>query len=348
MLPNNTYVVPRESLQPMLQATFINCIKPNRIISICGLVFYPAISYLIKIPPIALNSILCLGTHFTAIRNGYCAIKEEFLEGRVVKDEYENKKILELIKDKKISRVYYDLQGNLIFNNGDSILNSYKGISITKNCRNFSPKNSIEAYIKKLISIILPQEEDFLSGNRISYFHLSIEIQTQINKITKARQNRFRGGMSQLCSIILLGMCTDHFHKISVDHFRKIQTPPKIIVIRGLKISIDLQKLKPKMPRSLIIIRCVLALFLHCLTSPIYGVNERTKNFGNYLKDNDLASIIRKEKQNKYEKNFHNSSEESKIYIDMFGNIVFKNPSTTVIHRKTLLWDSKFREVSLC
>ncbi|MBA3285966.1 MAG: hypothetical protein H0U27_13035 [Nitrosopumilus sp.] len=343
MLTNNTYVVSRESLQPMLQATFTNCIVPNRIYSICGLIFYPTIGYLIKIPPIALSSIFCVGMHSTAIRNGYCALKEEVLEGRIVNDEYENKKILDLINDNRISRVHYDVKGNLIFNNGDSIFNSYKGISITKNHHSASPKNRIRSYSNKLIYVILPREEDFLLGNRISYFHLSDEAQTQVDKITKARQNRFRGGMSQLCSAIFFGMCFDYFHKVTVDHIRKVQAPPKIIHICGLKLCVDLQKLKPKMPRSLISIRCVFALLLHCLTSPIYGVNEKTKNFGHYLKGNDLANIIRKEKHETYEKKIYVSSEASKIYIDMFGNIVFKNPSTTVIHRKTLLWDLKIR-----
>ncbi len=168
-----------------------------------GALLYPAVGFTGQFPWLMAWGPVCVGTHHIAIHSFYPAARALLQSGEVVKDQIQNKEVVQLINDKKINRFHFTYNGNLILH-----LDTFSRLSF-EHLKGAPLQVEMSIYEHKLNAFMIHSNEANKSkNNKISYFHLNDEVQNQVNKILRARKFRFRAIMGTVMFTSVAGTLT--------------------------------------------------------------------------------------------------------------------------------------------
>lgn len=171
----------------------LNHLQNQRMAMVLGAIFYPTVALLVRKPSIAAFSFFCVGTHYLSTRMAYFAAQQELTLGtKITHDPEFDQALFAKIREGRISRFYFDLNGNLVFLKNPSGFSWAKGMSL-------HPAQKEKMNREKSLPIFHPHLK-----NQISYFDLDDETQRLIDRIVEARSLRFRSGLAMAVGTSLL------------------------------------------------------------------------------------------------------------------------------------------------
>lgn len=209
---NGTFTVAYNELHPDLKKV-AQTVRAQSLARLGGAILYPTAGLLAE-SCIAFYMPLCVGTHHAAIRFAYQAGLEILRSGDIMIHSKLNSELEKKMAAKEISRFHINYKGDLVLHaKTDKVfsLNSFKGISLQeKTTRNFIAH-------KKIFDQIAPNPEF-----EISYFHIEEAIRSQLDKVLKARQLRFRTCMGMALTSGMIGescgIALGHFLSKDIGH----------------------------------------------------------------------------------------------------------------------------------
>lgn len=208
LMTNRFIVVSQDRFHPELKsiAGRIDMQKNAGWIAIIG---YPSMGY-IQSPILGLWAPICVTVHHAITRSCYKSARVQVQSGKIVINNEDNSKFVQLFTSKRITRFHFNFFGDLVFHLDHPLLSRFKGISLIDKPQKDSLSFRIRDMIPKSFSPFQPH---------ISYTHLEEDVRRQVDHIISARQWRFRVATSSAASIALSSFSPNFWPLMTLSYF---------------------------------------------------------------------------------------------------------------------------------